>query len=375
MNRCWVEISLPRLRANLEAVGEYLGSSQLAVGSWQFPNPESAIRHQDSGLDPRPPAIIAVVKANGYGHGLVGTARCLFESGVRDFAVSWVDDAVALRQALPGGRILVLGGISPGEENVFREHRLRAVVFDDQPVGPDVQVELKIDTGMTRLGVPLQESRGWIEKFGDRLAGVFSHFGSADCDPEFTRLQTERFLEATAEAGCRRHLCNSAGLAYPEAWLDAVRVGLVLYGVPPCSRLAGLPLQPALSWKTRILAINRVPAGRSSGYGGTFTARRPSRLGILPVGYADSYSRLHSNRGQVEVCGRLAPVAGAVSMDLTTIDLTDIPQARPGDEAVLLSNHSASPLSAVSLARQMGTIPYEVLTAIPEQLKRVFVED
>jgi alanine racemase len=242
-------------------------------------------------------------------------------------------------------------------------------------VPDDIRVELKIDTGMSRLGVPWQESRGWIEKFSGRLAGVFSHFGSADCDPELTRLQTRRFLEATAGLECRRHLCNSAGLAYPEAWLDAVRVGLALYGVCPCPRLSGLDLQPALSWKARILAVNRVAAGSSSGYGATWTANRPSRLGILPVGYADSYSRLHSNQGQVEVCGRLAPVVGAVSMDLTTIDLTDIPQARPGDEAVLLSNESASPLCAASLARQRDTIPYEVLTAIPEHLKRVFVED
>ena len=131
---------------------------------------------------------------------------------------------------------------------------------------------------------------------------------------------------------------------------------------------------PALSWKTRILAINRIPAGSRSGYAGTWKAQRPTRLGILPVGYADSYNRLHSNRGQVEVCGQLAPVAGAVSMDLTTIDVTDIPAARPGDEAVLLSNDPASPLSASFLARRTGTIPYEVLTAIPERLERAFVE-
>ncbi len=360
MSRCWVEVSLPRLRANLAALREYLGSS---------------LRHRGTeGTERKPPGIIAVVKANGYGHGLVGSARCLFEAGVRDFAVSWVDDAVALRQALPEVRILVLGGISPGQEEAFREHHLRAAVFDDRPVPPDVRVELKIDSGMSRLGVSWQEAGQWMDRLGGQLAGVFSHFGSADCDPDFTRLQTNLFLQATSGIGCRRHLCNSAGLAYPEAWLDAVRVGLVLYGIPPCPSLAQLPVQPALSWKTRILAINRVPAGQRSGYGGTWTARRPSRLGILPVGYSDSYSRLHSNRGQVEVCGQLAPVAGAVSMDLTTIDLTEIPAACPGDEAVLISDQPASALSAASLARQLGTIPYEVLTAIPQHLKRVFVE-
>lgn len=343
MTRSWVEISKARLKANVKAVRQRI---------------------------PQSTAIIAVLKADAYGHGISSIGRELFRLGIVDFAVGYPEEGVELRKALPEARILVLAGFSAGEEDTFVCHRLASSVFDSRPVPSEIPIEVKIDTGMTRLGVPWREAAGFIKGLSRPIAGVYSHFASSESDPDSINLQLERFLKVTRGLSCRRHIANSSALAYPRAHLDAVRVGLALYGYS----LNGEShlYRPLLSWKTRLLSVRDVPAGSAVGYNGTFVTGRDSRIGILPVGYADGYSRALSNRGSVRIRGRLAPVIGRVSMDLTTVDLTGLPDARPGEEVTLLEDEPGSPINAVSLASQTSTIPYEILTSIGDRVARIY---
>jgi alanine racemase len=347
MSRSWVEISLTRLAANVRVITRLLK-----------PN---------TGL-------IAVLKANAYGHGLEPVARRLYETGVRSFAVALPEEGASLRTVAPEADILVLTGWCQGEEALFRQHDLRAAVFDERDPPDRVKVELKIDTGMTRLGVHWEEAARALERLGPSLVGVYSHFASSDTDAEYTRMQLERFLSATSGLKCRRHIANSAGVCYPEAHLDAVRPGLALYGISPdCPPLNAL--QPVLSWKTRVLTTRDVAEGVRVGYGGAWTARRQSRIAVLSVGYEDGYSRLLSNAGQVRLRGKLASIVGRVSMDLTTVDVTEVPEASRGDEATLIEADRESPLSVKAYADLIGTVPYEVLTSIGNRVRRVYLED
>jgi alanine racemase len=343
MRRSWVEISLSRLRHNVGIVSRLTGG--------------------------RP--IIAVVKANAYGHGLSRMAQALWQCGVRDFAVAELEEAGEIRQLLPEAQILVLGGCEPGDESEFRALRLTAALFRDE-IPPGVEVEIELETGMGRLGVPEAALPQLARRLGPCLKGVFSTLACSDQDPEFTQAQIRRFEAATAGMAVRRHLANSAGLKYPSALLDAVRPGLALYGIGNGPELAGL--QPILTWKARVLAVNRLPAGATVGYGATWVAARASRLAVIGVGYADGYSRALSGRGQVLTHCGYAPVVGRVSMDLTVVDVTELPCIHPGDEVTLLDQASDSPISALGLAGQLNTIPYEVLTAIGSRVSRVYIE-
>lgn len=346
MIRSWVEVSLSRLGENVRAI---------------------------QGRLPSQTRIIAIVKANAYGHGVKPVAQRLDESGIRDFGVANLQEALELREILSDARILVLGGCLKGEEGAFRSGRLTASVFDRHWVPPsDIAVEVKIDTGMTRVGIPWEEASDFMRSLKNEISGVYSHFAGSSGDPEFTRLQLQRFLKVSEGLSCTRHICDSAGLPVREAHLDAVRIGLALYGVAPNAEVDYV--RPVLAWKARIVTIREVPAGASLGYGRTFVTNRPSRIGVLPLGYADGYNRAWSNRGQVRVRGRLAPVAGRISMDLTTIDLTDVPEALAGDEVFLLEAEASSPLSTNALAANLGTIPYEILTTIGPRIVRLHLE-
>jgi alanine racemase len=346
MSRSWVEISLRRLAANVRVVTGFL--------------------QPNTGL-------IAVLKANAYGHGLEQVAAHLYRTGVRSFAVALPEEGATLRPAVPEADILVLSGCCEGEERLFQQYDLRAAIFDRREPPEGVKVELKIDTGMTRLGVLWTEAREVIEGWKSPLVGAYSHFASSDTDPEYTRLQLQRFLSVTSGLKCRRHIANSAGLCYPEAHLDAVRPGLALYGISACPDLNGLA--PVLSWKTRILTIREVETASPVGYGGTFVTRRPSRIAVLPVGYEDGYNRLLSNVGQVRVRGKLAPIVGRISMDLTTADVTAMSEVSAGDEVTLIEADPASPLSVKAIADLIGTIPYEVLTSIGNRVQRAYLAD
>ena len=326
------------------------------------------------GLMPREVPVIAVVKANAYGHGAIPVARALFHAGIQRFAVACLDEALELRDILPSStEILVFGGLEDGRSETYKKWNITAALFDDFSVPSDINVQVEIDTGMGRLGF------NW-ETFPDinilsqkNVTGVYSHFASADESEDFTREQIRRFKAAVKNYPGFRHISNSAGLRFPDAHMDAVRPGLALYGIAPCPGFGDL--KPAMRWRARILSVREISKGGTVGYNRTFTTARRSRIGILPVGYADGYNRLLSGKGTVALeNGECVPVIGIVSMDLIAIDLTDHPLVEKGDKVTLLAADRESDLSARGIAGRIGTIPYEVLTSIGSRVERRYVD-
>jgi len=339
-------------------------------------------------------SVLAVVKADAYGHGAVPAARTFLEAGAAGLGVSSVAEAVELRRAGIAAPVLVLGGAFPGDERDVVAHELAVALWDAaracaldaeaRAAGRVVPVHVKIDTGMTRLGLDV----GAVAEFaalvrdlpGLEVAGVFSHFASADAvDTAPARAQAARFevaVETLAAAGVRPplvHLANSAAvLSAPAAHFTMVRPGIMLYGYPPAPHLAARAgVVPAMQLRTAIAQTRRVPAGTPVSYAGTFVTSRPSTIAALPVGYADGYHRLASNRAQAIVRGRRVPVAGRVCMDHTMIDVTDVPDVRAGDRVVLFGDG----VGADELAGWCDTIAYEVLTSVGRRVPRVYVED
>lgn len=363
----WAEIDLVALSANLRAIRNRVGA--------------------------RP--ILAVVKANAYGHGAAGIARALLRDGVESLGVAIPEEGIELRQAGVSAPILVLGGFAPEQADLLLQHRLVPAVFRPDQIealsraasrrGAAAPVHVKVDTGMGRLGVPAGDVPAFAALLAQapsiRVTGAFSHLAVAD-DPQdpFTRRQIDLFREAVEALRGRGlapeeiHLANSAAIMdHPPAWLSLVRPGLVLYGYPPSPEVTPLPVQPVLSLKTRIIYMKDVPAGTSLGYGRTFVASRTARVASLALGYDDGLPRLASNRGHVLVRGRRAPIAGRISMDLTTVDVTDIPGAALGDEVIVIGSSGEESIGAERVASWAGTIPWEVLCGIGSRVPRLFV--
>lgn len=365
MNPTVVEIHLPALRHNLQEVTRRVGTA----------------------------AVLAVVKANAYGHGAVPVSLALLAAGAHQLGVATVEEGLELRQAGITAPILVMGGfydipamqrfnltpVLPSQDAVETAARLAA------PRTAPLRVHLKIDTGMSRLGLAPDDAlallrSGWPPNL--HLEGVMSHLASADePDGRATEQQLSRFrafLESMQAAGLKMpaaHIANSAAiLRFPSSHLDLVRPGLMLYGYAS-GPTPSADLRPALTWKSRVIQIKRVDAGQRVSYSGTFVASRPSTLAVLPVGYADGYSRALSNKGHALLGGRPAPVVGRVCMDLTIVDVTDHPAVRPGDEAVLLGRQGSAAITANDLAAWQDTISYEVLCRIGPRVTRVYLED
>ena len=345
--------------------------------------------------------VLAVVKADAYGHGAVPVSRALEAAGVRFLGVALVEEGLVLREAGLRSDILVLGGAYDGGWELMLEHRMVPVVFRSEHLtaleaaararGTTARAHLKVDTGMGRLGVLPADVPAFLDAArGCRrveLEGLCSHFANADlADATLTGLQVTRFrtaLQQMRAAGFDprwRHLSNSAGLlALPEARdgveMNLARPGLALYGLAPAPWLRPpRALEPVLRWKTAVMHLKSVAAGTPISYGSTWTAPRPSRIATLPVGYADGWSRLLSNRGSVLVRGRRAPIVGRVCMDLCMVDVTDIPGAEVGDEVVLLGRQGNEEQDAHRLAALQSTIVYDVLCAIGARVPRVVVE-
>jgi len=341
-------------------------------------------------------AVLAVVKANAYGHGCIEASRALVAAGADALGVAYVEEGILLRRAGIRTPMLVMGPTPPEAAEAFLQYRLIPMISDlalaerlsnlATQAGRTVDVHLKVDTGMARLGVSPGEALAYAAKLarlpGLRLEGLMSHFAAAEADdPAPARDQLVRFREvdrALRAAGivvARRHLANSAGLlALPEAHLDLVRPGLLLYGYTPSPRLASrLALRPALTLRTRIAALRDVPRGQGVSYGHTFVAPRDLRLATLPLGYADGVSRALSNRGQVLVRGRRVPILGRVCMDMTLVDVSAIPEAALGDEAVLIGRQGEEVITAADVAAAAGTISYEVLAGIGPRIPRAYV--
>lgn len=342
--------------------------------------------------------VMAVVKADGYGHGAVAAARAFLRGGAALLGVSTVAEGAELRAAGILAPIVVLGGHFGGEAATALELDLAVAVWSASALGELIaagrvtgrvpSVHVKIDSGMTRLGLDVEHVADFAARLRGRgdvvVAGVFSHLASADTvDSAAVQAQIDRFQSAVGvlrAAGVEPgmvHLANSAGvLCEPRAHHDAARPGIMLYGYPPAPHLAvRAQLRPALQLVTRVMQVRRVPAGRAVGYGGTFVTSRPSTIAVLPVGYADGYHRLAGNRADVVVRGRRVPVAGRVCMDHTMIDATDAGAVEVGDRVCLIGAQGGAAVWADELAAWCETIPYEMVTALAKRVSRRYVED
>jgi alanine racemase len=338
---------------------------------------------------PEGAGLVPVLKADAYGHGAVEVAKRLTSDRVAMIAVSLLEEALELRRAGVELPLLVLGPVTREQIAVALDNRITLGVIGPEELENvcaigrerDVAIHLKLDSGMGRMGVLESELPYVIEMIRAtprlRIDGIYTHFANADdtADP-FTEIQIanyDRMLGVLREAGIDaplHHFANSAatlrGLVRPG---DFARVGIAMYGPEPITIATGT-IEPVLRWRTEILRLKELPAGHAIGYGTTFHTIRPSRIATLPVGYADGYDRLLSNNAEVIVRGTRAPVVGRVSMDLVTIDVTDIPDAAIGDEVVLLGDG----ITAEDLAKRTQTISYEVFCRISARVPRVYAD-
>ena len=374
----WIEVSRGALRHNVAAFRE-----RLSPGA----------------------ALLAVVKANAYGHGLDIVARAIAEH-VDWFGVNTLDEALALHtgslnvtqdaRALP---VLIMGYTPPGQAAAVARHGFRQVVFDYESAarlaveaaaqGVSAAAHVKIETGTYRLGVACDEALAFVQRLRAlpnlHVEGIYTHFATAEdtADDSYFRLQMSRFAQVQGDleqAGIHvpyQHMAASAAtMVAPAAHGTLARIGIGLYGLWPSldTQIAmtergerPFTLRPALRWQTRIVQTRSVARGETVGYGRTHRLRRDSRLAVIPVGYADGYDRKLSNQGEVVVRGKLAPVVGRVMMNMTILDVTDAPDVQVGDEVTLLGPG----LPAERLASHAGTINYEIVSRINPDLPRI----
>ena len=335
--------------------------------------------------------VLAVVKADAYGHGVVPVAQRLQAEGVDGFGVALAEEGIELREAGIDRAILVLNGISGGAHRDIIAAGLTPVLYElseasaFEAVAADrpIDVHLKVDTGMGRLGVPLGELSEFLRELrrfpSIRIAGLMTHLSTADADPDYVAEQIAGF--AHAQGLVRRfghepavlHAANSAAcFRHPETHFDWVRPGLALYGYPGADTIDA-PLRPAMRWRTEVLRVRMLEPGDSAGYGRSFRAASKMLLATIPVGYGDGLLRSASNRGHVLIRGARCPIVGNIAMDLTTIDVSDVPDVAIGDEALLLGEQDGAVLDARDLAMAAGTIPYEVLTNVSRRVPRVYL--
>ena len=362
MRPTWAEISLDSFESNLGEARKLAGENTL---------------------------VMAVVKADAYGHGAVRISEAALRRGADMLGVATVAEAMELREAGIKSEILLLGGVDPGEASAAVENSLTPACYSLRALGAlseaavragkEARYHLKVDTGMTRLGVGAGEIESFLaaaaELPGTSLRGVFTHFASAEReDGEYTRRQMKVFREALSSLDALgvkyglAHAANSAALQrFSDSRMDMARPGIMLYG---SGGLGETALLPVMKFKTRIAQTRKAPAGTAVSYGGTFVAKRDSLIATLPVGYADGYPRKLSNRAKVSVRGGLAPVAGTVCMDFVMVDVTDVPGVGAGDEVTLFGDGAVS-VEDVSLWAE--TIPYEILSMISPRVPRVYV--
>lgn len=366
--RCWVEIDLAALERNLKLIRATL-----------------------------PPRIkyVAVVKADAYGHGLPQVAARLMHAGADLFAVANIAEAMTIRELSADWPVLLLSPVLPDEDRYLAEYDLAATVssadevrrFDavGRAAGKPIAVHLKLDTGMGRLGVWHTEAHALYtairEATGLRLAGVFTHFSSADEDPDFTAEQRRLFLTALAgfdgfePTGLFIHADNSAGLetASGDGIFNAVRVGLLQFGIlpHPHSMLARVHAEPVFSFHTRVGLVKHLPAGTGISYGRTAKLSRRSRVAVLTAGYGDGIARSSGPRAHVLINGRRCPVLGRVTMDQTIVDLTEVPgEVLCGDPVVLVGRQAAAEISITEFSEWAGTIPWETLCSVTKRVPR-----
>ncbi len=346
-----------------------------------------------------PAKLTAVVKADAYGHGLVPVARAVAPHAAR-LGVYAAEEAVALREAGVTAPIHVFGPVRPDELEIVHAAGAEITLWDRGTYARLIAsaarrrrgrfaVHAKIDTGVVRLGLPHREASAALREYAAipefELAGVFSHLAAAEeLDSPFTHEQLARFLEATRELAGQvpRHIAaTAAAMLWPETRLDAVRCGIGLYGIWPSEETRrrmngdGLLLEPALSWRTRIVALHEIDAGETVGYGRTWTAQRRSRIATLPIGYAEGLPRSAGNAAEALVRGRRVPLVGRVCMDMAFLDVTALPEADAGDLVTLIGADGPERITAEELAAACGTIGYEIVARLPVGIPRTCPAD
>ena len=347
-----------------------------------------AIRHNARLLTPSTAELMAVVKADGYGHGDVEVARAAIEAGATWCGVALVEEGLRLRTAGIEVPILVLSELPPGSEAVALAHRLTPTLSTDQGLRRlvdaargRVAVHVKVDTGMHRVGVwPPEETPAFaarVEAAGLEVEGLFTHLARSEDDEPTTEKQVAWFLETAeavrAEGPTPRilHAANTAAtIRHPESHLDLVRPGIGLYGIEPAPGVGSeLGLRPALRWRSEVVSVKRLPAGEAISYGHRYRLGRGAWIATVPVGYADGYPRQLTNRGEVLIRGRRCPVAGTVTMDQLMIDCGDL-DVEPGEEVVLIGKQEGGTIGADELGRLFGTIGYEIVSRIGGRVPR-----
>lgn len=363
-------VDLAALQSNFRAIREFLGSQRL------------------------PPQIIAVVKANAYGHGAARVALALEQAGATMLACADIEEGVVLRRAGVNLPILVFGALSVSDLDGLFEYALtptistpsaaRAVQAAAAVRKTVCPFHLKIDTGMNRLGFRHDNLRRTLpEVLGSpnlRLDAVYTHFATAD-DPEHELFNTQRlrFEEAvkTMDVRVPRHAANSAAiLRDSRVWYDIVRPGLLLYGIVPPPLASTIPLQAVMSLTSRVVAVKGLRPGERVGYGARFGSDAPGTVAVVPAGYADGLDLRLEGRGHVLVRGRRVPVVGAVSMDMMTIDVTGLGEVQPGDEVVIIGRQGSEAWQQIDvreMAAAVGTIPYEIVCRIGARIERQYV--
>jgi alanine racemase len=342
--------------------------------------------------------IIGVVKADGYGHGAVEVSKVLLNNGVSALAVATLSEAIQLRNAGITVPVIMLGLTPWHYQKILIEYDITPVVasYSDTralsamavEAGTTVDVLVAVETGMGRIGLmPSKESVNEIIGINNlpniRIKGIFSHFSSADeKDKSYTFQQIEnfnRFYQDLEAAGIsikfRTHANSAATMEVPEAWFDAVRPGIILYGCYPSNEVdkSLLSLKPAMTLKASIVFLKRVPAGTSISYGRKFVTERESVIATIPIGYADGYPRLLSGKGRVLIHGQYAPVVGNICMDQCMVDVTDIPNVKKYDEVVLIGTQGDKTILADEIAEKTGTINYEIVCRIGKRVPRVYI--
>ncbi|HZQ97978.1 MAG TPA: alanine racemase [Chloroflexota bacterium] len=365
---CWASVDLDAIETNCRVIGARL----------------------------RPGArLMAVVKANAYGHGIVGVAEAALAGGAACFGVACVDEGAQLRSAGIDAPILVLGYVPHWEADRVLRLDLAVALTTTQlalalaraaaEMGRPARVHVKVDTGMGRYGVLPEEALDFMRAChatpGLDVEGIFTHLATADePDPTHAERQLRRFdalcgvLDTHGLLPRVRHAVNSAGtFAFPDHHYDVARCGIAVYGVPPADMPGLPPLRPALNLKARVARLRTLPAGSCVGYGCTFVARRPTDVALIPIGYADGLSRSLSNRGWALVNGRRAPIVGRVSMDQATLDVTGLGDVRQDDEVTLIGAQGGDEITATEMATWRDTIAYEVLTGLHVRVPRVYL--
>ena len=396
-------IDLDALTHNFHTIRAYLADSRPGLVSGSAPATDSGpgpiVGSAPPTISPglgrrRPPGIIAVVKANAYGHGAPDVALALERAGAGMVACADIEEAIVLREAGVRGRILVFGALSLSDLDGIFQHDLtptlsspmaaRAVQAAATKRGVRVACHLKIDTGMNRLGFRHDNLEWTMPAIAASanldVEGVFTHFATADGPPGDELFAHQQSRLAAALARLARlgiaprvvHAANSAAiLASAATWFDVVRPGLLLYGVTPAGRIGSPALRPVMTLESRITAIKGVREGEPVGYGARFQAARPTTVAIVPAGYADGLDVRMAGRCDVLVRGQRAPIVGSVCMDMILVDVTGM-HAAPGDAVTMLGEQAGASIGVAEIAQRIGTIPYELLCRVGTRIERVY---